>query len=467
MNEIGNYRNPKIQELLDQLVTEERFGDYKPILDEIIQRRAFQFGFSVNRMRVEIENLLKNLVGFELADENKIQEIGEGTAAAYFFKEKKIYIGAESLKEDAAFCFDKLPAIDARSIIGRSFFHSITHEVYHAIEQHPNKANGIEDTYDISGEVFVSGRGLNEIMIENATTRTISYMTDEERNAGFLWTKGYQCLTNTSAILASIIGTSENDLLSHGLNDVNEFQEFIDSKLPETMDYGVKKTFLTGLGFNADILTSSDLLNRSDLTSSVYAKHFESLIELATKVMSEDQKNPTKENVGAMYYRLVKIASVITSSINDFEKNGFITEEEKNTMLQNQEMTEAFQTLKTIVLDTYKACKGTEMNGMSPVEVEQSLLSDMMQDEEFSRKKNQLYLDDYVQKGMWDNSVFQYSYNVLSNELKAYEQKKSQNKVLDANKATIEQVIENVNDNPNILTGESRRNNSEDVRDDR
>ena len=39
MSEIGNYRNPKIQELLDQLVTEERFGDYKPILDEIIQRR--------------------------------------------------------------------------------------------------------------------------------------------------------------------------------------------------------------------------------------------------------------------------------------------------------------------------------------------------------------------------------------------------------------------------------------------
>ena len=35
-------------------------------------------------------------------------------------------------------------------------------------------------------------------------------------------TSGYQAVTNTSAIVASIIGTSENSLLAHSLNDSNE-----------------------------------------------------------------------------------------------------------------------------------------------------------------------------------------------------------------------------------------------------
>lgn len=465
MSGIGNYRNLEIQNILDSLVTEEKYGEYKPIIDEIIQRRAFQYGFSIDRMKAEIENLVRNLEGFELADEKKIEEIGYGTLAAYSRKDKKIYINAEEFKTNREFYQKNLEPIDARWVLGKELFHLITHEIYHAISQHSNNTSGIEQKDEFI-ENAVTGIGLNEIITESATARTVLYMTNEEKNnGGYMPTQGYQTLTSTSSVLASAIGTSENELLAHGLNDPKEFEEFVYNKMPETMDSKKKESLLNGLRFKTDMLNSSAFFARADLIPNLYGQYYTSLIKMATTCMKEEQKQPSKENVGAMYYRIAKIGAVLTVSIESFAKSGIISEEEKNTMLQNPELLQSFQDLKDVVLDTYKSCKGNNFEGKTSAEVEQSLLYDMMKEPEYGTKRNRLFFEDTVQRGNWDNSVFQYSCNVINNELERFEKSKNNSQVLKADEQTMQQVINNVNTSNSLI--EKPKNYTEDDRDDR
>ena len=465
MDRIGNYRNPQVQKILDTFVTEEKYGKFKPIIDEIIQRRAFQYDFSVDRMQGEIENLVKNLDGFEMADDQKIEEIGYDAAAAYSKKDKKIYINTKRFKEEML--FDERDSLENQEklVIGMRFYHFITHEIYHAISQHPNKVSGIEKKFEFM-EGAVSGVGMNEIATESATTRTVLYMTEEERrNGGYMPTSGYQAVTNTSAIVASIIGTSENSLLAHSLNDSNEFEEFVLSALPKTMDDKAKERFLSGIRMKTDLLISGDVFSRSDLLPTMYPNYYKSLVDLAITIMKEEQKEPTKENVGAMYYRLAKIGVVLDASVNGFVKKGFISKEEGEMMLNNQGLSKSYAELKDIVLDTYKICKGNDFEGKSQAEIEQSLLWDIMQDPEYGTKKNRLYMEDGLQKGNWDNSVFRYAYNVIEDEIERFDQRGGNNKVLNANEQTVQQVIGEVA-NPNSLTSRTQRNGQEE-RDDR
>ncbi len=461
MSGIGNYRNPKIQELLNQLVTEEQYGEYKPIIDEIIQRRAFQYNFSVDRMKNEIENMVRNLKGIELADEIKIEEIGEDTIAAYSSKDKTIYVGAHRFKENKAYFSDCMNENEMRWAIGHDFYHFLTHEIYHAITEHPDNTSGIEQRIEYM-ENAVDGTGLNEIVTESATTRTVLFMTDKDRNrGGQMLTSGYQMLTCTSSILASVIGTSENELLSHSLNDSKEFYDFIYSNMPKVFEENEKKSLMRSVKFQADMLKSNQIFSRVDLIPSLYTQYYTTLINMAKKCMEKEQEDPTKEDVGAMYYRIAKIGSAITSSIERAGERGIISNEDKIAMLQNSTMLESFQDLKEVVLDTYKICKGNEFEGKTSQDVEQSLLYDMMQDPEYRTKRDRLYFEDAGQRGVWDNSVFQYSYNVIDNEIKKFNQMQNKNKVLNTDEQTLQQVIGAVS-NPNLLTNRQKSNDTDD-----
>ena len=88
-----------------------------------------------------------------------------------------------------------------------------------------------------------------------------------------------------------------------------------------------------------------------------------------------------------------------------------------------------------------------------------------MQDPEYGTKKNRLYMEDALQKGYWDNSVFRYAYNVIEDEIERFDQRGGNNKVLNANEQTVQQVIGEVA-NPNSLTSRTQRNGQEE-RDDR
>ena len=87
-----NYYNPGLQNILDELITQEKYGEFKPILNEIMQRRAFEFDISLERMREETERLVSNLESIRFMTEEEIaSKTTKDTMAVFKGKEKKMF----------------------------------------------------------------------------------------------------------------------------------------------------------------------------------------------------------------------------------------------------------------------------------------------------------------------------------------------------------------------------------------
>lgn len=113
------YYNEQLEEILNQHIKEEKYGGFKPLLNEIFQRRAYEYRFDNQHMEKEIINFVKNVNAIEFG--KNIPRIKTSTMGTYDRLRGKIYVNLET----EMFQKEKIPWLELYEIL--------THEVYHAI----------------------------------------------------------------------------------------------------------------------------------------------------------------------------------------------------------------------------------------------------------------------------------------------------------------------------------------------
>ena len=233
MSGAKSYHNPEVQQLLDKYVTEEKYKEFKPILDEIIQRRAYEFDLSIKQVRIEI--------GYMVANVNKICFEGSekfsspSVAGVYNSTQKEIWINKDAIANCEKYytmlvdgIFEGKRAEEAiNQATGRDVFETLAHEVFHAITDFGNGIIGISHNYTWPGGMqSIEGVHLNEVITESAATRIVKNKRNEDMKQGFSKTLGYEHLTFITNMLANAIGVSEKELLKAGITNREEFLNF-------------------------------------------------------------------------------------------------------------------------------------------------------------------------------------------------------------------------------------------------
>ena len=159
-----DYMNPGLQDVLNKYITQEKYGEFKAIIDEIMQRRAFEFDFSIERMTEEIERLANNLTTIRFMTDDEIKnKTTNDTMAVFKAKEKSILIDPEYYKKYSEYYGKHFEPKTAKYLLGREMYALLTHEVYHAINYRENGDFGIIHQYKNGA---ISGSHMNKIVTE-------------------------------------------------------------------------------------------------------------------------------------------------------------------------------------------------------------------------------------------------------------------------------------------------------------
>lgn len=113
------YYNEELEEILNCHIKEEKYGGFKPLLNEIFQRRAYEYRFHNQHMEKEIINFVKNVKAIEFG--RNIPKLKSSSMGGYDKNRKRIYFNCEA----EMFQREKIPWLELYGVL--------THEVYHAI----------------------------------------------------------------------------------------------------------------------------------------------------------------------------------------------------------------------------------------------------------------------------------------------------------------------------------------------
>ena len=411
-----NYYNPGLQNILDELITQEKYGEFKPILNEIMQRRAFEFDISLERMREETERLVSNLESIRFMTEEEIaSKTTKDTMAIFKGKEKTILIDPEYYKKYAEYYSKHFEPQTAKFLLGREMYALLTHEVYHAINFRENGDFGLIHEYK-NGRV--SGSHINEIVTESAATRTTMTKNDDDYQKGYMGTTGYQTTTCITNLLALAVGVSEKELLKHSMYDRQEFEEFLKEAMSTSFeeyetDERIRELIL------ATVAIGSLEVNADPREKEIYySQMYNVLFELAADHMLADKRSPTRELMGDKQFRTQKMLSIAASSLEFLEREGFIAPGQSVMIAERAGLISSVRVMQESTLRDYAT-----FCGMNPYRFTLERLDDLMTEdvrentEEYSDGFRKYILDDYKQRTIWSDGVFIYTSNLLDKEI--------------------------------------------------
>lgn len=336
MNERRSYHNEEIQKLLDKYVTEKQYHEFKPILDEIIQRRAFAFDLPISQVRIEIGYMVANINKIRFADKEEFSN--SNVVGVYKSGQKEICINRSIIKNrednysmlvDGIFEGEEAEKI-IKQALGKDVFETLTHEVFHAITDFGNGIIGISHNYTWPGGMqSIEGVHLNEIITESATSRIVNNIKSEDIQQGYSKTLGYEHLTFITNMLANAIGVSEKELLKAGITNREEFLNLYYSKFQNddrTAAFNILRSVENSIFYA--VKTWKNIPGDTKYQAEHIANIYNNLYRLAyLQVLSED-KNITPELVGEVFYRFQKMTSIMVNSTNYFLQNGFVSEQD-------------------------------------------------------------------------------------------------------------------------------------------
>ena len=142
--ELESYNNPALQIVMDKYITEEKYGDFKPLLEEILRRRSFEFGFSLDRMIEEIQRLVENLDSIDfMTEEEQNDNDSKDVLASYKGIEKRVLINPRYYNALTEYYNSNFEPVTAKFLAGRDLYSVLTHEIYHAIAYHRDGDFGV------------------------------------------------------------------------------------------------------------------------------------------------------------------------------------------------------------------------------------------------------------------------------------------------------------------------------------
>lgn len=472
-----DYHNAKIQQLLNKYVTEEKYGKYKYFLDEIIHRRAFEFGFSLERIENEIQSMVDNVESICFDSEDDEIDLDENTVAAYSPKKLKIYINEKLFDEYYKYFKSVYPEEIANYMIGEKLFSALNHEVYHAITRSSDKTVGIEHL-DNCGIQTTICTYLNEVLTESASTRTVRNKNSTNFKNGYRETLGYQNTTCMTSLLAHAIGVSEKELLSHGLSNYDEFKMFFSEHAPEGYGEASVENDIGVIDSNATIANTHIKNEKPENNAEVFLRMYRTMLNLAGRHVAADTRTPTIETVGEMFCRALKMNTIIISSLNYLEREGIITPEGKKEVLEDQDLANLVETNRKRILGKFMIYKenlkpgtieynyakwGTPLEvfkyfedveisseaikkyrGMTYDEVEQMLRVEAQTHTKFFNYSLNIIRDDFQSDVPWENSIFYYGAKILREHKEKQEEKvvsgQRTDKLFSVNESTIPSV---------------------------
>ena len=316
------YDNEKLEKMLNRYIKEEKYGGFKPLLNEIFQRRAYEFQFDEKQMKKQIKNFVKRTKKIVFCKNHPRLSHNNWMCYDTDMKSEKgiIYLNCDSdmLKQ--------LPNLDWQMI-----YSLLTHEVYHAIA-YDGKMGGL---YDIINAV---GMSKNEIINETAATRTSYTRTPKDDENYRQETNGYCAITFVANLLAASLGIEERELLKGGIQNRKELEK-------ACQKYISKKDYKNDFLFNFDILESNlDFLynalyeeEENELDSQVIGASLEEIYSqiysIASVNVSKSTREITPEYAEELAYNFQKIRTIMTKSLEKFTRYGYITKSDANEIL--------------------------------------------------------------------------------------------------------------------------------------
>lgn len=334
---MSDYHSNEVQEILDKYVTADKYGEYKPILDEIIQRRQFEFRFSLERIEQEVKHMVSKLNEIKFGNQNQ-DILGE-----YNPEQKAILLNEDVLKKecesyrDTIYSHDELKDKEEilKEIYGRKLFAILAHEVYHSINYRDEGTCGVEHRTDLGGVEHTTGIELNEVFTERAATRVSKEKENADMRQGFGLTIGYENLTFISNLAAYSLGVSERELLSKGLNNHEELLEFVSSKFGNDTKKGedVVDTIEGAASFFSKTFIQINNPKQSVAKGlSIITNRF---FNIAQQQVSSDNRELSPEYVGEIFYRNYRLNTTINNFADLLLRNNCITQEGMQTIFEN------------------------------------------------------------------------------------------------------------------------------------
>lgn len=229
------YENRKLKKYFEKYVKELSVEDkFKPMIVDILLRRANTFDLSGEEIRQDVVSLLHNL------DSIVVSQMPEGYETAwglYTPWEKKVTI-AESLMDSQE---DKT-----------SVYQTITHEIYHALAKDENGVDRMGGYNTITGHYNSS---LLEAIVEKSSYRAV-FGNDRQENAYYNKNaRGYGDITFIVDILEATYGVSETEFLKNGIMGREKLAEFLADRSGETPQSAY--TFLDSIEANYALIHRS------------------------------------------------------------------------------------------------------------------------------------------------------------------------------------------------------------------
>ncbi len=331
------YYNTELNKTLRKHINKERYGDYAVLIEDILQRRAYEFKFSNDEMEIQAINLVKNLEGVEFVSRDII---GKCTGK-YYPGERKIRLNQDY--------FTELENEEDFENFADEIYETLTHEVYHAIVEGDNESGLVY--YNDEKEEW-EGTALDEIFTEVAADRCTISRTSQDAERYRTNTQGYYGLTFATNLLAASLGSSEREILKSGIQNRTTFMKFFMSKFYKLEDAQYAKNELFDnfessfdLIYNIDCLADKiydiECLEDNDerkeiikqTLSSSLTSLFKSAYDLASfQITSDIEAKPCLKYISQLTYRFAKLERIMQDTLDEFEETEFFTQEDKQKL---------------------------------------------------------------------------------------------------------------------------------------
>ena len=300
------YYNERLSVILKKYITEKRYGVFSKILEEIFQRRAYEYEFSEAEIEEQVINFTKNVKKIKFAPGKRF----DGKDIGAIYRRGKILLNQDF--------YSNREKEYSPYYLGLNLYETLTHEVYHAIA---DIGMDIGLTYFDYESLKRKGIALDEVITEVSASRTVFSKTDEFDT----YTDGYEEITFSFNLLAAALGITEKELIKSAKNR-QSLIELLNSRFPDEESRKTAKTsFFDKFEASLDILyniyksdepeTEVDLELKTSALSSLY----ESCYDLASFQIASDKINTSSKYVAETIYRFLKIGIILEDAFISLE----------------------------------------------------------------------------------------------------------------------------------------------------
>lgn len=316
------YYNEELEEILNRHIKEEKYGGFKPLLNEIFQRRAYEYRFDHQHMKKEVINFVKNVDEIKFGKNIPGMPKNMWATSRYMLgKRGKLIRGWIYFNCDSDADLMNMMKNDKNCLL--ELYEMLTHEVYHKIVQNKN-------IFGLANHATGEGKALDEIITETAAHRTTFSRTEVDDENFRQGTVGYDKMTFIVNILATNFGLEEREFLTGGIQNREELQKVCKKYISEE-DYQNDISFcLDKLERNLDSLYNDlylkNNLNDSGKIISMLKEICCGIFDIANICVAKNTKEINEEYAEELAYAFQKNRVIMMNNIQRFIDGGIVTE---------------------------------------------------------------------------------------------------------------------------------------------